>query len=85
MSSADDTLILLTSTGERVGPCHAAGVDVTFPSPDVRWAWVLDARCEPYPDLPLTDVLARARNVRKRWVLVTSAMLDTHLAVVNRA
>lgn len=85
MSSADDSLFLLTATGERVGACQAAGVDVTFPSPDVRWAWVLDARCEPYPELALVDVLARARSVRKRWVLVTGAMLDAHLAAVNRA
>lgn len=83
MSSAED-LILVTSEGQRVGPVTVRGVDVDFPSPEVRWTWVLDARIVPYTDLPLATVLERARNVRKKWVIVPASQLDAHLAKVNQ-
>lgn len=69
MSNDGATLGLYNTDGERIGDVHAAGVDVTFPLPDVRWTWVLDARSEPYNELPTDVVLQRAVDVRKRWVL----------------
>ena len=69
MSNDGATLGLYNIDGERVGDARAAGTDVTFPHPDIRWTWVLDARSEPYCYLPMEDVLQRAVDVRKRWVL----------------
>lgn len=40
------------------------------------WVWCLDARFEPYPDMDEADVLKRAANVRKRYVLFSSPAED---------
>ena len=77
--STDGELMLVTADGAPLGAVTVQGVDVTFPDPDVRWVWVLDARHTPYDELPVRDVLSRARNVRKRYVLLDRARYEASL------
>ncbi len=74
MSDATESLALFTVDGARIGPVTVSGTDVVFPDTSVKWVWVLDARPEPYPGLERSIVFERARNVRKRYVL----MADTN-------
>jgi hypothetical protein len=70
MSASASPLSLYRFDGTRLGAVEVQGVDVKFPSPDVQWVWVLDARCEPYPELERAEVFARAQKVRKKYVLM---------------
>lgn len=67
--SSEGGLVLYSVTGEKVGAPTLDGRDVVFPSAEMRWTWVLDARHEPYNKLELDEVLKRAAKNRKRWVL----------------
>lgn len=41
-----------------------------------EWVWCLDARFEPYTELDEAEVLQRAANVRKRYVLFNAEAAD---------
>jgi hypothetical protein len=68
--SSSDSLAVFDVSGKKIGPVSVKGIDVVFPDPAIRWVWVLDARCEPYPELERSEVFSRARQVRKRYVLM---------------
>lgn len=75
----DGELLLVTADGGPVGPVTVQGVDFTFPDPSIRWVWVLDARHTPYDELPVREVLTRASNVRKKYVLLDRARYEASL------
>lgn len=68
---AEGKLKVYSIDGKEAGEARIEGSDVIFPSSEMRWTWVLDARHEPYTELPLQKILERADAVRKRWVLVS--------------
>lgn len=68
--SSNESLSIFDVSGKLIGPVSVKGIDVVFPDPAIRWVWVLDARCEPYPELDRAEVFSRARQVRKRYVLM---------------
>jgi hypothetical protein len=69
---ADGKLVVYTVEGTRVGEASVKDGDVLFPdAPHLRWTWVLDARKEPYHEMPLDEVRHRAEHARKKYVLVS--------------
>jgi len=77
MTSTDDRLALVSIDGNTVGVATAEGTDVTFPNPDIRWVWVLDARAEPYDTMEVAEVMRRAAAVRKRYILLPESRVAT--------
>ena len=71
MSSASAIRLISVDTGLPVTPPDIVNNEVVFKD-GVQWVWVLDARIEPYTDLPVADVIARAKINRKRYVLVNA-------------
>lgn len=70
---ADGKLLLYRIDGSLVGEATTKDGDVIFPSNDIAWTWVLDARKEPYHELKLEEIRTRADHARKRFVLVAQA------------
>lgn len=67
---AEGKILLYRIDGSLVGEAKVKDGDVVFPSNDVSWTWVLDARKEPYHELKLEEVRTRADHARKLYVLV---------------
>ena len=53
---ADGKLLLYRIDGSLVGEATVKDGDVVFPTSDVTWTWVLDARKEPYHELKLEEM-----------------------------
>ena len=63
-------LIVYDTQGTKVTTAEVKAGEIVFADPAMRWVWVLDARHEPYNELPLAKILERAANARKKWALV---------------
>lgn len=71
MSDASAIRLLSTETGLPVSTPDIVNNEVKFKD-GIEWVWVLDARIEPYTDLPVEEVIARAKKNRKRYVLMVA-------------
>ena len=73
-----ETLLLYDIQGNKVDKAKVEKGEVVFTNRRRRWVWILDARHEPYKDLPLKMVLSRAAGVRKRYALVNNTKNNTN-------
>lgn len=71
MSDAPAIRLLSTETGQPAATPSIVNNEIIFKD-GIEWVWVLDARIEPYTELPVEEVIARAKINRKRYVLLNA-------------
>lgn len=69
---SEATLRLVDVKGNTLPAPELVNNEVVFKD-GFTWTWCLDARYEPYTEMEEADVLKRAANVRKRYVLFGGA------------
>lgn len=71
MSEASAIRLLSTENGQPVATPEIRNNEIIFKD-GIEWVWVLDARIAPYTELPVEEVIARAKTNRKRYVLLNA-------------